>query len=55
MWVMIASLQAVVQDLAPVFTEPSFISHCQLLLGWVMGLGRHTEYRVGVAVHGAEA
>jgi hypothetical protein len=47
---MIASLQAVVQDLAPVFTEPSFFSHCQLLLGWVMCLGRHTEYRVGQAV-----
>ena len=43
MWVMIASLQAVVQDLAPAFTEPSFVTHCQLLLGWVMCLGRHTE------------
>jgi hypothetical protein len=40
---MIASLPAVVQDLAPVFTEPPSLSHCQLLLGWVMGLGRHTE------------
>ena len=51
MWVMIASLQAVVQDLAPVFTEPSFLSHCQLLLGWGMGLGRHTQYRVAQAIH----
>jgi hypothetical protein len=33
-----------------VFTEPSFLSHCQLLLGWGMGLGRHTEYRAGQAV-----
>ena len=48
---MIASLQAVVQDLAPAFTEPSFLSHCQLLLGWVMCLGRHTEYRVAQAAH----
>jgi hypothetical protein len=47
---MIASLQAVVQDLAPVFTEPSFLSPCQLLLGWGMCLGRHTEYRVAQAV-----
>jgi hypothetical protein len=51
MWVMIPSLQAVVQDLAPVFTEPSFLSHCQLLLGWVMCLGRRTEYRVAQAIH----
>jgi hypothetical protein len=43
MWVLIASLQAVVRDLAPVFTEPSFLSHCQLLLGWVMCLGRHAR------------
>jgi hypothetical protein len=48
---MIPSLQTVVQDLAPAFTDPSFVTHCQLLLGWVMCLGRHTEYRVAQASH----
>jgi hypothetical protein len=43
---MIASLQPLVQALAPAFTLPSFQTHCQLLLGWVMCLGNHRLCRV---------
>jgi DDE superfamily endonuclease len=46
MWVMIPSLESLVQTLAVVFTQPGFQSHCQVLLGWLMCLGSHTEFRV---------
>jgi len=46
MWPMIPSLEAVVQVLAPAFSQPSFHTHCQLLLGWVLCLGRHRLCRV---------
>jgi hypothetical protein len=46
MWPMIASLQPFVHALAPAFTQPSFHTHCQLLLGWVMCLGTHRLCRV---------
>jgi DDE family transposase len=46
MWVMIDSFQNVVDVLAGSFTQPSFRSSCQLLLGWVMCLGQHTLCRV---------
>jgi hypothetical protein len=46
MWHMIASLQPFVHALAPAFTQPSFHTHCQLLLGWVMCLGTHRLCRV---------
>jgi hypothetical protein len=46
MWNMIPSLQACVDGLAPAFTHPSFVTQCQLLLGWVMCLGKHTLFRV---------
>lgn len=46
MWSMIASLEPIVQALAPAFTLPSFHTHCQCLLGWVMCLGRHRLCRV---------
>src|ERR1700730_15174814 len=45
MWCMIDSLCSIVQDLAAAFTQPSFLTNCQLLLGWVMCLGQHTLYR----------
>src|SRR5262245_34730056 len=44
---MIPSMQVVVDCLTPAFTQPSFASSCQLLLGWVMCLGKHTLRRVG--------
>jgi len=46
MWVMLPCLHLIVHELSPVFSEPSFITHCELLLGWVMCLGTRTEYRV---------
>jgi hypothetical protein len=51
MWTMIASLQVCVDCLAPAFTQPSFLTSGQLLLGWVMCLGKHTLFRVGHCVH----
>jgi hypothetical protein len=44
---MIPSLQAVVEGLGPAFTQPSFATCCQLFLGWLMCLGKHTLGRVG--------
>src|SRR5262249_23758859 len=46
MWVMIDSLAPIVDQLKPVFTQPSFQTSAQLLLGWVMCLGKHTLRRV---------
>jgi hypothetical protein len=48
---MILSLESVVDELAPAFTQPSYGSAAELLLGWVMCLGRHTLRRVGQTVH----
>src|SRR5262249_46551725 len=42
----IASLQPLVQALAPAFTGPSFETHCRLLLGWLLCLGQHRLCRV---------
>ena len=46
MFTMLPSLESIVQCLAVAFTEPSFRTHTQILLAWVMCLGRRTEYRV---------
>src|SRR2546423_3751060 len=54
MWTMIASLEVVVDDLRPAFTEPSFAVGCDLLLGWIMCLGRHRLARVAESVHPQE-
>jgi len=51
MWNMIASLQPLVALLQPAFTQPSFITSCQLLLAWIMCLGKHTLRRVGDTSH----
>ena len=51
MWNMISSLDLVVQQLAPAFTHPSFVTHCQFLLAWVMCLGKHTLRRVAHNAH----
>lgn len=50
MWQIIPSLASCLQDLTPVFTEPSFRTQTQILLGWLLCLGRHTEYRVFEAI-----
>src|SRR5271156_6542533 len=47
MWKMIPGLGDVVDALAPVFTQPSFVVNSQLLLAWVMCLGYHRLQRVG--------
>jgi len=47
MWTMIPSMQELVQALAPVFTQPSLLSHCHLMLAWLMCPGRRTLYHVG--------
>src|SRR5262245_7943639 len=44
---MIPSLQTCVDCLAPAFTQPSFATSSQLLLAWVMCLGKRTLLRVG--------
>ena len=46
MWQMIPSLDTLVQGLAVVFTEPSFQTQREILLGWLMCVGQRTEYRV---------
>jgi hypothetical protein len=52
MWSVVPSFDPLLQALAVVFTQPSFPTHCQLLLGWLMCLGQHTEFRVFEAYHG---
>src|SRR5947209_14472658 len=51
MWNMIPSLTPIVEGRAPVFTQPSAVTAGQLLLAWVMCLGRHTLRRAAETVH----
>jgi len=46
MWNMIPSLQPLVDVLAPTFTQPSFATGWNLVLAWIMCLGRHKLCRV---------
>jgi DDE superfamily endonuclease len=45
-WTMLPSLEPIVEVLRPAFTQPSFVSGCELLLAWILCLGRHTLRRV---------
>jgi len=45
MWCMIDSLGSIVEGLSAAFTQPSFTTACQFLLGWIMCLGKHTLFR----------
>jgi hypothetical protein len=54
MWIMIPCLHLIVHELSPAFSEPSFLTHCEFLLGWVMCLGNRTEYRVAQSFHAEE-
>jgi hypothetical protein len=45
-WPIIPSLDPLLQVMAIAFTEPSFQSHRDILLGWIMCIGKRTEYRV---------
>src|SRR5207302_522647 len=51
MWQMIPTLAPIVEGLAPAFTQPSAVTACQLLLAWVMCLGRHTLRRAAENAH----
>jgi len=46
MFTSIPSLDLVLQCLSPVFTQPTFRTHIEVFLGWVMCLSRRTEYGV---------
>ena len=46
MFTTIATLDLVLQSLMPAFTQPSFQTQIEVFLGWVMCLGRRTEYGV---------
>jgi len=46
MFMSIPSLDTVLQCLAPAFTQPSFQTHLAVVVGWVMCLGKRTEYGV---------
>src|SRR5215210_2227119 len=51
MWIMIPSLQALVEQLQPAFTQPALVTASSLLVAWVMCLGKHTLRRVGHTAH----
>ena len=42
----IPSLDPILQCLLPAFTQPSFQTHVEVFLGWVMCLSKRTEYAV---------
>jgi hypothetical protein len=46
MFTSIHSLDSILQCLLPLFTQPSFQTHVEVLLGWVMCLSKRTEYGV---------
>ena len=46
MWSIIPSLNAIMQSLATAFTEPTFQTQMAIFLGWVLCMGKRTEYRV---------
>lgn len=51
MFTSIPSLDSVLQCLLLAFTEPSFQTHVEVFLGWVMCLGRRTEFGVFQTIH----
>jgi len=53
MFTSIASLDSILQCLLPVFTKPSFLTHIEVLLGWVMCLSKRTEYGVFQTIQAA--
>ena len=53
MWSVVPTLEVVLQGIAVVFTQPSCQTQREVLLGWVMCLGRRTEFRVFEALTGS--
>jgi hypothetical protein len=52
MFPLIPSVESILQDLLPAFTAPSFQTHLHIFLGWMMCLGRRTEYGVFQTIQG---
>jgi hypothetical protein len=46
MWKILPSLQPFVEQFRCLFTAPSYVTHCAVLLGWIMCLGPRTLFRV---------
>lgn len=46
MWSVVPSFEPILQALSVVFTQPSYLTNCQIFLGWLMCLGHRTEFRV---------
>ena len=46
MFTSIPSVDSILQCLLPAFTQPSFQTHIEVFLGWVMCLSKRTEYGV---------
>jgi hypothetical protein len=46
MWKILPSLQPFVEQFRCIFTAPSYVTHCAILLGWIMCLGPRTLFRV---------
>ena len=46
MWSVIPSIDRLLQGLMVAFTQPSFVTHQEIFLGWLMCFGRRTEFRV---------
>ena len=51
MWTMILSLDPIVDELRPAFTQPSYGTATDLLLAWIMCLGKHTLRRTAENAH----
>src|SRR5271170_7402605 len=51
MWTMILSLDPLVDELRPAFTQPSYDTDCELLLAWLLCLGKHTLHRTAENAH----
>ncbi len=52
MWPFVPSLLGVLQGLSVVFTQPSLITHGEIVIGWLMCLGQRTEFRVFESIFG---
>ena len=52
MWSVIPSLEPILQGLTVAYTAPSFDTFREVFLGWVMCLGRRTEFRVFESIEG---
>jgi hypothetical protein len=48
---MILSLDPLVDELRPAFTQPSYGTSCELLLAWLLCLGKHTLRRTAENAH----